>query len=389
MTESERFGKWEVLKPLGRGGQGQVYLVRDTSEIPNKSDRRKNLQNAMKTLVALGEELHHEQAGLQFVDEIRRIVSESEAPLGALKKLLPFEEGVANDEAAALARMKRELSTLESASHPSIVKVVDSNLDQKWFVMEYLEGGTLSDRLGVYRGRVLDALRAFRPIVDAVSELHNEKVVHRDIKPDNIFVASDAHLVLADCGLAFKVENQERLTLTWENVGTRDFQPPWSYTKRLVDVQPAYDVFSLAKVLWAMVSGRPKFPLWYFDSEEDDLRQIFPNEPAIQYVHEILKKCIVQYENQTTLHDAGDLLKEVDAAIAAVSSGCQLPGRKRRMECRFCGIGTYQALDSYPITGNLMTTYERNYLVCGHCGHVELFAWHQHHHPPPAWDDRD
>ena len=107
---------------------------------------------------------------------------------------------------------------------------------------------------------MLDALRAFRPIVDAVSALHAEQVVHRDIKPDNIFVASDGHLVMADCGLAFKLENQDRLTSTFENVGSRDFQPPWSYGIRLAEVQPTFDVFSLAKVLWTMVSGRPKFP---------------------------------------------------------------------------------------------------------------------------------
>ena len=189
--------------------------------VPNKRDRWRNLRDAIATLAAIGEEWRYEESGSRFAKEIRQIVSESQVRMGALKKLLPFEEGAAKDEVAALARMKQELSILESVGHPSLVKVLDSNLDQKWFVMEYLEGGTLSTRLGTYRGRVLDALTAFRPIVEAVYVLHKEKVVHRDIKPDNIFVSSDGHLVLADCGLAFKVENQERLTLTWENVGTR------------------------------------------------------------------------------------------------------------------------------------------------------------------------
>ena len=260
MTESARYGKWEVVKPIGRGGQGQVYLVRDASGTADTGQQRRNLQHAMATLVGAAKESDYEEAAWQFADEIRRIASESQTPLGALKELLPFEEGVAENEAAALERMKRELSALKSINHPSLVKVLDSNLDQKWFVMEFFEGGTLSDHFQRYKGRVLDALRALRPIVDAVSALHTEKVVHRDIKPDNIFVASDGHLVLADCGLAFKVENQERLTLTWENVGTRDFQPPWSYGTRLEEVRPTFDVFSLAKVLWAMVSGRPSSP---------------------------------------------------------------------------------------------------------------------------------
>jgi serine/threonine protein kinase len=57
--------------------------------------------------------------------------------------------------------------------------------------------------------------------------------VHRDIKPENVFIAEDGHLVLGDCGLALKLEHEDRLTLSDENVGTRDYQPPWSYGVRL------------------------------------------------------------------------------------------------------------------------------------------------------------
>ena len=299
MAESAPYGKWEVVRPIGRGGQGQVYLVRDTSGFTDAEVRRKNLQDAVTTLGAAAEVWRFQEAGTKLADEIRQIANERAAPLGALKELLPIEDGVAGDEAAAVERMKGELSVLRSVAHPSLVKVLDSNLDENWFVMEYLGGGTLSNRLGTYKGRVLDALRAFRPIVDAVSALHSKNVVHRDIKPDNIFVASDGRLVLADCGLAFKLENQDRLTLTFENVGTRDFQPPWSYGERLADVQPTFDVFSLAKVLWAMVSGRPKFRLWYFDREGNDLRESFPDEPGVHFVHEMLRKCVVELENET------------------------------------------------------------------------------------------
>ena len=386
MTESARYGKWEVVKPIDRGGQGQVYLVRDTSGALGTGQQWKNLQNAMATLVGVAEESAYEEAVSQFADEIHRIASESQAPLRALKKLLPFEEGAAADKEAALERMKRELSVLESVNHPSLVKVLDSNFDQRWFVMEFFERGTLSGHLQTYKGRVLDALRAFRPIVVAVSALHTEKIVHRDIKPDNIFVASDGHLVLGDCGLAFKLENQERLTGTFENVGTRDFQPSWSYGMRLAEVEPTFDVFSLAKVLWAMVSGRPKFPLWYFDKEEHDLRRMFPDDPAIQFVHELLRSCVVESEDDMRVHDAGELLAEIETTIAALSHDWQLPGWKRRMRCRFCSIGTYKRTDSFYIAGNTSAEQDRNYFVCDHCGHVEWFIW-PHRQPPLAWDE--
>ena len=225
---------------------------------------------------------------------------------------------------------------------------------------------------------------AFRPVVEAVSALHAKKIVHRDIKPDNIFVASDGRLVLADCGLAFRLENQDRLTLTFENVGTRDFQPAWSYGMRLADVQPTFDVFGLAKVLWAMVSGTPKFPLWYYDKPVHDLRQMFPHEPAVPFVHEVLRKCIVELESDTQLRDASELLAVVDTAIAAVQQGCQIPGRNAKMRCRFCGIGTYVPIQSFPVVGDRSGDHERHYFTCGHCGHLESFIWLRGKRPP-AW----
>ena len=160
MTESAPYGKWEVVKPIGRGGQGQVYLVRDTSGFTDAGVRRKNLQNAVNTLGGAAEVWRFQEAGAKLADEIRQIAREGDAPLGALKKLLPIDEGAAEDAAAALERMKGELSTLKSVDHPSLVQVLDSNLDQEWFVMEYLDGGTLSSHLEAYKGRVLEVLRA-------------------------------------------------------------------------------------------------------------------------------------------------------------------------------------------------------------------------------------
>lgn len=70
MTESARYGKWEMVKSIGRGGQGKVYLVRDASGTPNTKDRLKTLRHAMAALVGVQEESQYEKFGLQFADEI-------------------------------------------------------------------------------------------------------------------------------------------------------------------------------------------------------------------------------------------------------------------------------------------------------------------------------
>lgn len=185
---------------------------------------------------------------------------------------------------------------------------------------------------------MLDALTAFRPVVDAVAALHAKNIVHRDIKPDNIFVASDGRLVLADCGLAFRIQNQDRLTRMLENVGTRDLQPCWSQGMRLADVQPNFDLFSLGKALWAMVSGTPKFLFWCFDRPPNDPRRMFPDEPAVLFVHDVLRKCIVEFENETGCATRANSLRRWTLRLQRCRTGARCPGATRR-----CGAGSAES----------------------------------------------
>ena len=88
MAESKRYGKWEVVKPISRGGQGQVYLVRDASGTPGTAQRSLNLQDAiMGSVNAVGKSQNAEAAGSRLADEIRRIASELQAPPAALTRL--------------------------------------------------------------------------------------------------------------------------------------------------------------------------------------------------------------------------------------------------------------------------------------------------------------
>ena len=366
--------RWRVVRTLGRGGQGVVAEVEDARGGPTSAQVTSGIVVALREFERVRGNLQEATNAAEEVSRvIKNILKADNLPRAALKELLPFEDSV--NANTALQRMENELDTLSSVSHPALVKVLDSRLDERWFVMEYFKNGPMSRNLNRYKGQVLDALKAARPIVDATSEIHKKGRVHRDIKPDNVFVADDGHLVLGDCGLAIKLENQDRLTMSFENVGTRDYQPPWTYGLRVDDVKPTFDVFGLAKLMWAMVSGRPRFPLEDFDVQPHDLRAMFPGNPDVLFLHRLFKKCIVRRELQCEIGDAAELLDEVDQVVRALEAGGQLPSQSRRMRCRFCGIGHYKKADRFQEAGHLTANANREFYSCNHCGHLESFAW--------------
>lgn len=380
-------GTWVEIERLSSGGQGAVYKVANIKLLFSEED------NAIKIKAALREfETERMMAQLTIdkvqplIDAIRQIADPVDAQLGALKELLPADQAI--DPETAKARMKIELETLRAISHPALVKVLDDDVASGWFVMEYFKNGSLARHLDRFKGDVLGALRAIKPIVEAVSELHKKSRVHRDVKPDNVFIADDGHLVLGDCGLVFSPDEQSRLTRTRQNVGTRDYQPPWTYSQRIDDVKPTFDVFGLVKLLWAMVAGEPAFPLEDFDQPPHDLRAKFPGNSDVEFLHQVFKKCIVRRENQCSIPDAGALLNELDVIITAIQAGAVVPSMTGTMRCRFCGVGVYKKANEFAVVGNKQWNFERRYYVCDNCGHLEFFV-HTDNKVPPAWRGND
>lgn len=126
-----------------------------------------------------------------------------------------------------------------------------------------------------FQGNMLAALAAFRQLVEGVSQIHDAGLAHRDIKPANVFMSSDNRLVLGDLGMVFFADDQRtRVMETYKNVGSRDWMPGWAMGIRVEDVKPSFDVFSLGKLFWSMLSGRPKLQPWYHHRDEFELEKM-------------------------------------------------------------------------------------------------------------------
>ncbi len=381
--------RWRVLRPLGQGGQGRVYEVEDVPElaepsVPSLEERMKKTLREATAAVYHAESQAAMRELIQIIQDLSRGASlAATLPHGALKELLPFEEAV--NAATAKERLTREMAAMATVKHPNLIAMLDSNADERWFVTTYYEKGSLENNLTKYRGRALDTVRAIRGLVDGVALLHKSRLVHRDIKPGNVYIADDERLVLGDFGLVFQSDSADRVTETFENVGTRDFMPPWAMGVRIEDIKPDFDVFGLSKLLWTMISGKPRMQLWYWNDPRFDLAIQFAEDAHVARVNRIFSKTLVQFAKDC-LPTATELLAEIDEAIDAIETSTQLPSTKKPMRCRFCGIGVYEQFSGIQADGFADSTDRRHTWRCNKCGHLESFSWRQGQQPE-AWLD--
>ena len=155
LSAGSRFGAYEVVEPVGAGGMGEVYRARDV-----RLDRN----------VAL--------------------------------KVLP--QAFTRD-AERLARFDREARVLASLNHPGIAAIhgIEECDGQRALVLEFVEGGTLADRLLAKRALSIDeTLDLARQIADALDVAHERGIVHRDLKPSNVGLTSSGAVKVLDFGVA-------------------------------------------------------------------------------------------------------------------------------------------------------------------------------------------
>ena len=251
--------RWHIIEPLGEGGQGKVYRVLDDSKFRVDDVLSPSIQNSIASFSGIltpeKRRENLESFRKAILDFIRMEDPDNQ---GALKIL--HEPKEARDANLAKTRIREEIEAMFSISHPNLLKILDHDPDSKWFVSEIHTKGTLINNKSRFAGDFIGALKAFRPLVEGVAKLHEAGFVHRDIKPENVFLGSQDNLILGDFGLVFFNDPQRtRVSGTWENVGSRDWMPPWAMSMRIEEIKPTFDVFCLGKLLWQWSPKPPSF----------------------------------------------------------------------------------------------------------------------------------
>src|SRR5690348_1919501 len=158
------------------------------------------------------------------------------------------------------ARSEAEIKTTASLQHPHILPLFDSGTADGflYYVMPYIEGETLRDKLNRETQLGIDeAVRIAKEVADALDYAHRHGVIHRDIKPENILL-HDGRPVVADFGIALAVSAAAggRMTETGLSLGTPHYMSPEQATADK-DITGRSDIYSLASVLYEMLSGSP------------------------------------------------------------------------------------------------------------------------------------
>jgi eukaryotic-like serine/threonine-protein kinase len=220
---------YDVLEVLGRGGMGVVYKARH---------QRLNRVVAIKVLRCGDHAAPKELAGL-----VR--------------------------EAQSIARLK----------HPNIVQVHDvGDFDGlPYFTMEFVEGGSLAQKLSGEPQPAMKSAEWVSVLARAVHAAHDRGIVHRDLKPGNVLVSADGTLKISDFGLARRFGNDETVVSVAARVGTPSYMPPEQALGAPAAFEPTADIYSVGAILYEMLTGRPPFR---GESPAETERQVISDEPV-------------------------------------------------------------------------------------------------------------
>ena len=243
LTPGQQVGVWRVLREIGRGGMGTVYLV--------------------------------ERADGQFEQK------------GALKLV---RSALGSDEIAR--RLRRERRILASLTHANIARLLDGGQTddgRPFLVMEYVEGRPIDRYCDEERLTVAERLDLFARVCSGIQHAHRKLIVHRDVKPSNIVVTADGDVKLLDFGIARlltggDVINDDPVTQPVMRILTPEYASPEQVRGEPVAI--ASDVYQLGLLLYELLTGHKAQPLAGAPPAvlEERVCQMSPIQPSMRVV---------------------------------------------------------------------------------------------------------
>jgi eukaryotic-like serine/threonine-protein kinase len=278
LKPGQTVGHYEILSTLGRGGMGEVYLARDT-----KLGRK----------VAL--------------------------------KFLPADF---TKNADRLHRFEQEARAVSALNHPNILTIHEvGEVDGRHFIAtEYVDGQTLRERLARGGLKVVEALESAIQIASALAAAHQEGIIHRDIKPDNIMLRRDGLVKVLDFGLVKLTESKQSgpedatramvKTSTGIVMGTTAYMSPEQARGLPLDART--DIWSFGVVLYETVTGRAPF---VGPTSGDLIAQILEREPpALSSYKQDVPAELQQILNKALRKDRAERYQTISELLADLKS---------------------------------------------------------------------
>jgi WD40 repeat protein/tetratricopeptide (TPR) repeat protein/tRNA A-37 threonylcarbamoyl transferase component Bud32 len=280
-----RFGDYELLEEIARGGMGVVYKARQIS--------------------------------------LNRTV--------AVKMILTGQLASPAD----VQRFRAEAESAARLQHSGIVAIheIGQHNSQHYFSMDYVEGQNLAEFVGQKPLPPKQAAKYLKTIAEAIHYAHEHGILHRDLKPSNILIDQAGQPRVTDFGLAKQMKGDSDLTLSGQVLGSPNFMPPEQAAGKRGQIGPHSDVYALGAILFYMLAARPPFAA---ESMTETLQLVINNEPPSprllnpsvpRDIETICLKCLskephLRYTSPLELaEDLGRFLKDEPVLARPVGAG--------------------------------------------------------------------
>ncbi len=253
---------------LELGDDDDALLTLDPGEFVSLRTARDSVQQGLaeqeQFLLQLGKGQQH-LGDYELIEEIGRgaagvVFKAKQASLNrtvAVKFLLGAMLATPQDR----ERLRVEAEAAANLDHPHIVPIyeIGEHEGHDFYSMRLITGGTLADRMKEMGTNPKAAVELMVKVADAVRTAHERGILHRDLKPDNILLDEIGNPWVSDFGLAARLDQDSRLTLTGQIMGTPKYMAPEQATGGEMPVTVASDVYGLGAVLYELLAGQPVF----------------------------------------------------------------------------------------------------------------------------------